>query len=166
MDIKAVLINTLLTYVVPIVISLMLTGLVALMGWLGKTLKAKFEADGNISLMEGAILKVTDVATSVVHEVEAGTKAKMEALKADGKLDAADYKALADEALAKLKSSLGTEGLKQLGSTLGMGEAALDTYLKGKLEQAVTSVSTKQAVKEAASDAPFAKMPGGLGPQP
>lgn len=166
MDIKGVVINTLLTYVVPVLIVMLFSGLLALLGWIGKSLKAKFEADGKVSLIEGAVLKVVDLSTTIVHEVEAGTKAKMTALKEDGKLDAADYKALADEALGKLKASLGAEGLKQLGATLGMGGDALDTYLKGKLEQAVTSVSTKQAVKEAASDAPFAKMPGGLGPQP
>lgn len=163
---KEVFVHATLTYVVPIIIGLFFTGLAALITWAAKMLKTKFEADGKVTLIEGAVLKVAHFADAVVRDVEAGTKKSIEAARADGKLDANDYKAIKDEALEKLKASLGERGLTTLRGALDLPPEAVDTYLSGAVERAVTTVSAQKAVKEAAADAPFAKLPGGLPPVP
>lgn len=163
---KEKIIETVVVYLVP----LLLTGLVALVGFGIRALRKKFEADGKISLVEGAVLKVLNVGEMVVRDIEATTKRSLEEKAKDG-LTPEEYRLLRDEAIAKLKASLGERGLAELKGAIGLAPEAVDTYLGGVVERAVTTVSTQSAAKEAAvkgaaSDAPFVKLPGGLPPLP
>jgi len=157
---KEKIIESAVLYVVP----LLLTGLVALLGWVGRSLKAKFEADGRLTLLEKLVLKTTGLAEMIVRDVEATTKRSLEEKAKDG-LTSEEYKQLRDEAIAKLKASLGERGLAELKSTLGIAtDAAMETFIGGAVEKAVTNVSVQKAIKAGPSDSPFAKMPGGLPP--
>lgn len=156
---KEKIIEVAVIYIVP----LLLAGLAALLGWVGRSLKQKFEADGKLTLLERVALKVINLSEMVVRDVETTTKRSLESMK-EGGLTADEYRALRAEAVSKLKSSLGEHGLAELRSVLGLtSDVAVDTYLGGVVERAVTVVSTQKAAKEA-PDAPFAKLPGGLPP--
>jgi len=151
-DIKSQLIQWAVILLVPI----LLTGIVALLVWSQKKLHEKFMEDGKLSPIEGVILKVIHFAEMSARDVEATVKPSLKAKSADGKLDAQDYAALQKEGLDRLKASLGERGLQELQGALGLGSAALDSYLTGALEKAVAGIVTKPSAN------PQGALPGGL----
>lgn len=116
-------------------------GLVWLLAWAGSAF-AKKAAANKLWL---AAVKVAELASAIVRDIEATVKPEASRMTADGKLTPEEAKRLRDLALARLKTSLGERGLEQLRGTLGLAGVAAEGYLAGKVEEAVATVKAPQA---------------------
>ena len=88
-------------------------------------------------------LVVTEAARAAVLELDASIKPKLKAFLADGKLSDEEKAELKKMALDLLKTKLPAGLLSAAGGVFG---AFTDTYLAGKIEQAVAEKNAVQAV--------------------
>lgn len=134
------------SYVAPTLATAIGALLVYLLGLLVTWVQSKSKE----SKFAAFVLPITEAARAVVLELDARVKPKLAKFLEDGVLSDAEKAQLRDEALAVLKEKLpGTlleAGQKQLGGLL-------DTFLKGKIEQAVAEKNALQATADKA--APF-----------
>jgi hypothetical protein len=124
---------------------LVMTGLLALIGMLIAYLRSKSATDkaSHIGLV------ITEAARAAVLELDATIKPKLKEYLADGVLSDFEKADLKARALEILKTKL-PAGVLSTAATV-FGAAFLDTYLGGKIEQAV---SEKNAVQAAGEPAP------------
>jgi hypothetical protein len=124
---------------------LVMTGLLALIGMLIAYLRSKSATDkaAHIGLV------ITEAARAAVLELDATIKPKLKEYLSDGVLSDVEKADLKARALEILKTKL-PAGVLSTAATV-FGAAFLDTYLGGKIEQAV---SEKNAVQAAGEPAP------------
>lgn len=107
----------------------------AAISWL--TERAKTSAIANVAL------KVAVMAEGAVHEVNNVLKPLVVKALDDGVITDAEAKQLKQAALDTIKGQLGAAGVNQVMKTLGLGTpAALDAYLGGVVEKAVSDAKT------------------------
>ncbi|MFP2961847.1 hypothetical protein ACLEPN_29640 [Myxococcus sp. 1LA] len=128
--------------VVPIVAAALAALLVA--GLTGLTNKLKAQAEGSRLAAVGE--RATLVALSVVRDLEVTMKPKLEAAAADGVLTQAEFKQLKDEALARLKESLGEHGLRELQEVLKLAPGKLGEFLSGLIEDALDRMKASRGI--------------------
>lgn len=117
-----------------------LAAIVGVLALLAQYLRSKSAT----SLAARAGLVATEAATAAVHELDATMRPLLLSAAADGKLSPEEAKQLRDHALEVLKTKLGPNALKAITSAFGFD--FLDTFLRGKVEQAVAQ---KKAVAAA-----------------
>jgi hypothetical protein len=115
-----------------------LAGAVFALTKLGSYLDTK--ASGNKVL--AALAVVDHAALAVVSNFQAVAVPSLKAAQANGKLTDADVTKLRAEALASLKSVMGSEGLSDLAKLLGVAVPALDPLLQGLIENKVSLVNS------------------------
>ncbi len=121
---------------------LVMTGVLALIAMLAAFLRSKAASDkaANIGLV------ITEAARAVVLELDATMKPKLKAFLADGVLDDVEKTELKSMAMAMLRLKLPAGVLKTAADVFGA--AFLETYLGGKIEQAVAEKNAVQASAE------------------
>lgn len=159
MDIKSALLEAFVQYLLPV----LCTGLAGLVSWAFLALRRKWEADGKVSRLEAVGIKLTTLASSVVHELEVTIRADLKAAAADGKLTKEEMATIKQHALDKLKQMLGQDGLKEAAEVLGLaGGGLVDHLLSGLVEKAVATVPSKPSLANGAGSPGHFRMPGGL----
>lgn len=124
-----------LQYVVPILVSLVVSGVLWLLFQGGKLLAVRAKE----SKFFAVAAQVAHLAEIVVAEVDAVVRPKLVAALADGKVTQAEAEELKKVALAKLKELLAQRGMKELKGVIGIFMPSVDTYLSGAIEKAVAS---------------------------
>lgn len=119
-------------------LALLLTAV--LLPLLRKWLASKAET----SVLAKAALKAEEVASSVVAQINAVLKPKLAKAAEDGVITEAEAAQMKSEALAQVRSLLGPKLLELLAKLFG-GPANVDTYLGGKIEQAVLGAKVAAA---------------------
>lgn len=117
----------------------MAAGVIALLGMLAAYLRSK-QTESKAARIG---LVVTEAARAAVLELDATIKPKLKAYLADGVLSEEEKVELKKSALDLLKTKLPGGLLK--GAADVFGAAFLDTYLGGKIEQAVTEKNAMAA---------------------
>lgn len=117
----------------------------------GKALRDWLTTKTGNSLIAREALVLSDLATSIVADIEANEKAALEAK--NGTLTASDLAGLKALAMERLKAVLQAKGMATLQAMLGAlaTPAQVDQVLSGKVEQAVTAISSGAALKSIAS---------------
>lgn len=127
--------------VLPVVLPILMAGLVAALGWVAAHLGAYLRAKAVSSKAFAAMAVLEDTIIGIVQDIANVEKA--EVLRVSGKVltpaEGAKLKALA---LVRLKSDLGTRGLETLGRMVSavLGSNSVESFLSGKIEQAVTTI--------------------------
>jgi len=127
----------------PSLLDLLTAAAIAGIGVLAAFLRAK-SAESKAAKVG---LVVTEAARAAVLELDASIKPKLKAFLADGKLSDEEKAELKKMALDLLKTKLPAGLLTAAGGVFG---AFTDTYLAGKIEQAVAEKNAVQAVPPAA----------------
>lgn len=123
----------------PALMDLLMAATLAGIGILAAFLRAK-AAESKAAKVG---LVVTEAARAAVLELDATIKPKLKAFLADGKLSDEEKAELKKMALDLLKTKLPAGLLSAAGGVFG---AFTDTYLAGKIEQAVAEKNAVQAV--------------------
>lgn len=127
--------------VFPVVLPILLTGLTAALAWVAAHLGAYLRAKAISSRAFAAVAVLEDTVIGIVQDIANVEKA--EVLRVNGNvltpLEGAKLKALA---LVRLKSDLGTQGLETLKRMIVsvLGSGSVESFLSGKIEQAVTTI--------------------------
>jgi hypothetical protein len=120
---------------IPVIMAL--TGL--FFAWLANEIRGKVRNERVAQWLENA----TDLAHTVVNEMEQTTAAQLKEASADGKLDTGDARDVRDIALTSLKSHLGQKGIKEALKIFGFeDETQLTKLLVSKIESAVAGNKT------------------------
>lgn len=122
----------------PSLLDLLTAAAIAGIGLLAAFLRAK-SAESKVAKVS---LVVTEAARAAVLELDASIKPKLKAFLADGELSDAEKAELKAMALDLLKTKLPAGLLTTAGSVFG---AFTETYLAGKIEQAVAEKNSVQA---------------------
>lgn len=138
---------------------LLFIALTALIGFLANYLRSK-QAESKAARVG---LVVTEAASAAVHELDATMKPKLKAYLADGVLSEEEKADLKKTALELLKTKLPGGLLKTAAEVVGAG--FLDTYLSGKVEEAVKEKKVLEAQASVKTLEDAAKVMG-QGPQP
>lgn len=141
---------TLLFQLSPWLLTALTGGLTWLLTWAGNY----FRARAATSKVAGILVRVDEMVLAIVHDIEGTLKADLERAKEDGVITPEEGRALREGALRRLKASLGERGLAEVSALLGLAAGSLDTFLSGKLEGAVASVSAQKKVAELAASSP------------
>jgi hypothetical protein len=125
--------------VAPALTDLVGVALLGALGFLANYLRSK-QAESKAARVG---LVVTEAATAAVHEIDATIKPKLKAYLADGVLSEEEKADLKKTALDLLKTKLPGGLLKTAAEVVGAG--FLDTYLSGKVEEAVKEKKVLEA---------------------
>jgi hypothetical protein len=83
------------------------------------------------------LVRVDDAVFTAVKDLQQTVVEQIKAASADGKITDDEKKQIKEKALAAVKSHLGTKGLAEAASVLGLGGGALEGLLSSKVESAV-----------------------------
>lgn len=140
--------QTLITILVQVVLPLAASGAFAAAIWaltkLSTVLKTK--ADGN--KLVACLATLTVHADTVVSNIQATLIPVIKKDAADGALSATEVAQLRTAALAKLKESLGTEGVAAIQDVVGILAPSLDSFLSGFIETRVAALGPKTALSK------------------
>lgn len=106
-----------------------------------------------IRLEDAVVVSVKDLQQTVVEEIKAAS--------ADGKISDDEKKRIKEKALASVKSHLGTKGLSELATVLGLDGGAIDGFLSSRVEAAVHDLrrATANGVESGGARLPLAPSP-------
>ncbi|MBZ4402447.1 hypothetical protein [Myxococcus sp. AS-1-15] len=100
-------------------------------------LTKKLNAQAGESKLAAIFARATSLSEAVVRDIEVTLKPLLEAKVADGVLTKAELDELKAAALAKLKESLGANGLAELQQVLKLSAGSVGTFLSGLIEAAL-----------------------------
>lgn len=114
------------------------------MHWLGTRagdlLQAKIDLTqatlGNERL-SAAILRLEDAVVTAVKDIEQTLVVEYRGLAADGKLSREDRRRLKETAVRRVKTFLGSAGLKELGNVLDVWELSVEDLIGAKVEATI-----------------------------
>lgn len=133
--------------------------------WLGSRagdlLQAKLhlaQTSAQSERLRAALLRLEDAVVTAVKDVEQTLVVEYRELARDGKLSREDRRRLKETAVRKVKTFLGSAGLKELGNVLDVWELGVEDLIGAKVE--ATILDMKKATPPAAltpSDVPATK---------
>lgn len=116
--------------------------LLALLGWIGVKIAALIQAKVKNVTMQGILTRLDDTVLASVKEVEQTFVSNLK----DGKPD--DFAKAKQMALDSIKSHMGTKGMGELKTVLGLDDpAALEKFIVTMLESKVHDVSQAGGAK-------------------
>jgi hypothetical protein len=122
-----------LNHLVPLVVTL----IAALIASATQALRSKLKSDQARDML----LRLSEQASDVVHELEQTLAGQLRAAAQDGKIDAAEVAGLKAAALANFKAYLGERGQADALKVLGFkDELELEAVLRSKLEAEVAKL--------------------------
>lgn len=126
--------------------------------WLGARAGELIQAKVKNERLRAALLRLEDAVVTAVKDVEQTLVVEYRELARDGKLSREDRRRLKETAVRKVKTFLGSAGLKELGNVLDVWELSIEDLIGAKVE--ATILDMKTATPPAAStptDEPAAK---------
>jgi len=105
--------------------------------WLGGRVGELIQAKVNNETLRGVLLRLDDAVVTAVKDLEQTIVADAKVAAADGKISREEARRIKDKAVRRVKSSLGPDGLKQLGSVLGLWELSVEDFIGSKVEASV-----------------------------
>jgi hypothetical protein len=134
-DLKAKILELLVTLVLPSLLSVIALALSVLGGLLIKWLATKIKNQQIVAFLG----KANTLAHDAVMYVDGVIKPDVVKASADGVITPAEAKQLRDEALAALMKFLGDKGVTEAKALLGVTGEQLATWLQGLIEKAVAT---------------------------
>ena len=111
--------------------------MLAALTWAAAKLAQLIRAKVQNEYLKGVLVRVDDAVFTAVKDLQQTVVEQIKAASADGKITDDEKKQIKDKALAAVKSHLGTKGLAEAASVLGLGGGALEGLLSSKVESAV-----------------------------
>lgn len=142
-DTKTQLADLFMKYVVPLLITGAFSGSSYALVWLGTWIKEKVK-NARVALLLG---RLDQFVLAVVNDLEATVKPDLISSLADGKLTKEKASQLKAMALARVKNLLAQEGHTALTELLGVAASLADSFISGKIEQAVSSLPGRSPSK-------------------
>lgn len=111
--------------------------LLAALTWAAAKLAQLIRAKVKSEYLRGALVRLDDAVFTAVKDLQQSVVEEIKAASADGKITEDEKKRIKEKALASVKSHLGTKGLSELATVLGLDGGAIEGFLSSKVEAAV-----------------------------
>ena len=109
--------------------------------WLGTRAGEMFQAKVRMTeaivrneRLRAVLQRLDDAVVTAVKDIEQTLVAEAKALAADGKLSREDRRRLKEAAVRRIKTFLGSAGLKELGEVLDVWELSVEDFIGAKVE--------------------------------
>jgi len=139
--------------------------LLAALTWVAAKLAQLLRAKIKNEYLKGALVRLDDAILVAVKDLQQSVVDEIKAASADGKISDDEKKRIKEKALANVKAHLGTKGLSELATILGLDGGALDGVLSSRVEAAVHDLRAQTSAINGAADArgalPLAPSPAG-----
>lgn len=129
--------------------------------WLGTRAGDLFQAKVHMTeafvrneRLRAALLRLDDAVVTAVKDIEQTLAAEAKALAADGKLSREDRRRVKEAAVRRVKTFLGSAGLKELGDVLDVWELSVEDFIGAKIEANVLDMKHDPRPAPADGDAP------------
>lgn len=123
------------------------------LGWLGVQASRLVQARTGSTTAATAILKLNEIVTTVVTEIEQTMVAAAKARTGGGHMTQADIDAVKKAALDKIRSYLGPAGIELVAKAFGFGSDDMTRFLTSKVEATVFALG-HGVIPNAAGNAP------------
>jgi hypothetical protein len=123
--------------------------LLAALTWAAAKLAQLIRAKVKSEYLRGALVRLDDAVFTAVKDLQQSVVEEIKAASADGKITEDEKKRIKEKALASVKSHLGTKGLSELATVLGLDGGAIEGFLSSKVEAAVHDLRRASAVNGA-----------------
>lgn len=110
--------------------------------WLGARVGDLIQAKVKNERLRAALLRLEDAVVTAVKDVEQTLVVEYRALARDGKLSREDRRRLKETAVRKVKTFLGSAGLKELGNVLDVWELGVEDLIGAKVEATILDMKT------------------------
>ena len=104
--------------------------------------------------LSAAILRLEDAVVTAVKDIEQTLVVEYRGLAADGKLSREDRRRLKETAVRRVKTFLGSAGLKELGNVLDVWELSVEDLIGAKIEATILDMKHGATPAPASGDAP------------
>lgn len=111
--------------------------LLAALTWAAAKLAQLIRVKIKHEYLRGILIRLEDSVVTSVKELEQTVVEEIKSASADGKITPDEKKRIKEKALASVKSHLGTKGLAELATVLGLDGGAIDGFLSSRVEAAV-----------------------------
>ena len=136
--------------------------LLAALTWAAAKLAQLIRAKVKSEYLRGALVRLDDAVFTAVKDLQQSVVEEIKAASADGKITDEEKKRIKEKALASVKSHLGTKGLSELATVLGLEGGAIEGFLSSKVEAAVHDLrraTTANGVETGGARLPLAPSP-------
>jgi hypothetical protein len=136
--------------------------LVAALTWAAAKLAQLIRAKVKSEYLRGALVRLDDAVFTAVKDLQQSVVEEIKAASADGRITDEEKKRIKEKALASVKSHLGTKGLSELATVLGLDGGAIEGFLSSKVEAAVHDLrraTTANGVETGGTRLPLAPSP-------
>lgn len=134
--------------------------LLAALTWAAAKLAQLVRAKVKNEYLRGVLVRLDDVVFTAVKDLQQTVVDEIKLASADGKISDAEKRRIKDQAIANVKSHLGTKGIGELAKVLGLEGGAIEGLLSSKVEAAVHDL------RRASSATPVAEVARPLAPSP
>lgn len=134
--------------------------LLAALTWAAAKLAQLVRAKVKNEYLRGVLVRLDDVVFTAVKDLQQTVVNEIKLASADGKISDAEKRRVKDQAIANVKSHLGTKGIGELAKVLGLDGGAIEGLLSSKVEAAVHDL------RRASAAAPVAEVARPLAPSP
>lgn len=110
--------------------------------WLGARAGELIQAKVKNERLRAALLRLEDAVVTAVKDVEQTLVVEYRELARDGKLSREDRRRLKETAVRKVKTFLGSAGLKELGNVLDVWELSIEDLIGAKVEATILDMKT------------------------
>ena len=126
--------------------------------WLGARAGELIQAKVKNERLGAALLRLEDAVVTAVKDVEQTLVVEYRELARDGKLSREDRRRLKETAVRKVKTFLGSAGVKELGNVLDVWELSVEDLIGAKVEATILDMKTATPpVAATPTDEPAAK---------
>ena len=136
--------------------------LLAALTWAAAKLAQLIRAKVKSEYLRGALVRLDDAVFTAVKDLQQSVVEEIKAASADGKITDDEKKRIKEKALVSVKSHLGTKGLSELATVLGLDGGAIEGFLSSKVEAAVHDLrraTTANGVETGGARLPLAPSP-------
>lgn len=134
--------------------------LIAALTWAAAKLAQLVRAKVKNEYLRGVLVRLDDVVFTAVKDLQQTVVNEIKLASADGKITDVEKRRIKDQAIANVKSHLGTKGIGELAKVLGLDSGAIDGLLSSKVEAAVHDL------RRASAATPVAEVGRPLAPSP
>jgi hypothetical protein len=111
--------------------------LLAALTWAAAKLAQLIRAKVRSEYLRQVLVRVDEAVFTAVKDLQQSVVEEIKAASADGKITDEEKKRIKERAITSVKSHLGTKGISEVGTILGLEAGALDGFLSSKVEAAV-----------------------------
>jgi predicted XRE-type DNA-binding protein len=111
--------------------------LLPMLGWVVARLAQLITARVDNEYLRGVLLRLDDAVFAAVRELQQIVVDDLKSTSTDGRLTQADKARIKQDALLTIRSHLGTNGLKEVATILGLDNGEVNKLISTKIEAAV-----------------------------